>query len=126
MNSRKERGTKEAPYALVYSTDPLPAKKCVRCGLQEAVCGCTKGEILKGVKPNVRIEKKGRGGKAVTVIEGLPANESFLKDLSASLKKSAGCGGTYYIQEGQGVVEMQGERRDQILELLFAYRDKHK
>lgn len=124
MNSKKGKGEKEAPYALVYSTDPLPMKKCIRCGLQESVCRCTKGDILKGVKPNVRIEKKGRGGKAVTVIERLPPNESFLKDLSASLKKSAGCGGTYYIEDGQGVVEMQGERREQILELLSGYRDK--
>jgi translation initiation factor 1 len=126
MKGNKNKGNNDAPYALVYSTDPPSSKKCPSCGLQEAVCRCSKGALLKGVKPNVRIEKKGRGGKAVTIIEKLPGNEQFLKELSASLKKSAGCGGTYYVEDGQGIVEMQGERREQILDLLAAFQAKQK
>ena len=56
------------------------------------------------------MEKKGRGGKTVTLIYGLPDNEPFLKALCTELKKSCGCGGAV---TGDGV-ELQGELRDRV------------
>lgn len=56
------------------------------------------------------MEKKGRGGKTVTVIYGLPNNSEFLKSLCSDLKKACGCGGTV-TDEG---VELQGELRDRV------------
>jgi translation initiation factor 1 len=56
------------------------------------------------------MEKKGRGGKTVTVVYGLPNNESFLKNLCGELKKACGCGGSI---TGDGV-ELQGELRDRV------------
>ena len=56
------------------------------------------------------MEKKGRGGKTVTVIFGLPNNEQFLKGLCAELKKACGCGGAT-TEDG---VELQGELRDRV------------
>lgn len=40
----------------------------------------------------VRREKKGRGGKAVTVIEGLQLPPAALEDLARQLRRSLGCG----------------------------------
>ena len=37
----------------------------------------------------LRMEKKGRGGKTVTVVYGLPRNAAFLKALCQELKKPA-------------------------------------
>jgi translation initiation factor 1 len=62
----------------------------------------------------LRLEKKGRGGKAVTVVYGLPQNEAFLKDLSQALKRACGAGGAVI----DGGVEVQGDLRDRVRALL--------
>ena len=56
------------------------------------------------------MEKKGRGGKTVTVIFGLPHNQEFLKTLCGELKRTCGCGGAI-TEDG---VELQGELRDRV------------
>jgi translation initiation factor 1 len=61
------------------------------------------------------MEKKGRGGKAVTVVDGLPNNAVFLKDLCLELKRACGTGGT--VAE-DGTVELQGDLRDRVREFL--------
>jgi translation initiation factor 1 len=60
------------------------------------------------------MEKKGRGGKMVTVVDGLPNNADFLKELSQELKRACGTGGA----SGEGFVELQGDLRDRVRELL--------
>lgn len=60
------------------------------------------------------MEKKGRGGKTVTVVYGLPHNEQFLKDLSQELKKACGTGGAVV----EGGVELQGDLRDRVRDVL--------
>lgn len=67
-------------------------------------------------KVRVRLEKKGRGGKAVTTVSGLPLNEAELKALGKTLKKKAGVGGAVK----DGVVEVQGDRVAQVIEWLGA------
>lgn len=62
----------------------------------------------------LRLEKKGRGGKAVTVVYGLPRNEAFLKELSQTLKRTCGTGGAV-TEDG---VELQGDLRDRVREWL--------
>ena len=64
----------------------------------------------------LRLEKKGRGGKAVTVVDGLPDNAVFLKDLCQELKRLCGTGGTV----DAGAVELQGDLRGRIREVLRA------
>jgi translation initiation factor 1 len=65
-------------------------------------------------KVYVRLDRKGRGGKSVTLIEGLQMSdknrEAFLKQLKAQL----GTGGTLK----NDVFEIQGDHRDAIIELL--------
>ena len=64
----------------------------------------------------LRIEKAGRKGKTVTVVESLPRNRAFLKDLAAELKRACGSGG----KAGETHVEVQGDHREKIRELLRA------
>jgi translation initiation factor 1 len=63
----------------------------------------------------LRMEKKGRGGKTVTVVDGLPQNAAFLKDLGQELKRACGTGGTV----NDGAVELQGDLRERVRECLL-------
>jgi translation initiation factor 1 len=102
---------------LVYSS--AAGRVCPKCGQPERGCRC-------GRKPDeaipdrpvakLRMEKAGRGGKTVTVVFGLPNNAAFLKDLAQELKRACGTGGT---ATGDGV-ELQGDIRDRVRELLRA------
>jgi translation initiation factor 1 len=66
----------------------------------------------------LRIEKSGRGGKTVTVIDQLPKQEIFLRELTSELKKKCGSGGTYSTAGKEGLIEIQGDKRELIKELL--------
>ena len=61
-------------------------------------------------------ETQGRGGKAVTVIRGLPFDPAALNALARQLKAACGSGGTVK----EGVVEIQGDHADKLVGLLQA------
>ena len=105
---------------LVYSSDPEMNRKCSKC--KEVVSECT---CVPEVDPKsyrfiavLRIEKQGRGGKTVTVIDRLPKNEIFLKDLTTKLKKKCGSGGTYLMDGKDGIIEIQGDQRELVRGVL--------
>ena len=89
---------------LVYSTD----------------VGRIKEETAPVVRPKgdgvVRIQKQtsGRKGTGVSVISGLDLSDEELKKLAAELKKRCGCGGSVK----NGIIEIQGEKRDLLKQLL--------
>ena len=62
----------------------------------------------------LRMEKKGRGGKTVTIVYGLPRNAVFLKELSQELKRACGTGGAVV----DDTIELQGELRDRVRAFL--------
>jgi translation initiation factor 1 len=62
----------------------------------------------------VRREVKGRRGKAVTTISGVPLNAEALRELAAELKRRCGTGGS----SKDGVIEIQGDHRDVLVEEL--------
>ncbi len=62
----------------------------------------------------VRPEKKGRGGKVVTVISGLPLAGNDLKAFAKKLKKRCGGGGA--VKEGN--IELQGDHVDVMVDVL--------
>ena len=102
---------------LVYSS--AAGRVCPKCGQPERGCKC--GERSSAPVPNrpvakLRVEKAGRGGKTVTVVFGLPQNAAFLKDLAQELKRTCGTGGAVR-DDG---VELQGDLRDRVRELLAA------
>lgn len=105
---------------LVYSTDPKLNQQCPKCKERVAACTCTKEVAIqsRGFFAKLRIEKQGRGGKTVTVVDGLPKVNVFLKDLTKKLKNACGSGGTFSLEGKEGVIEIQGDKREQIRTLL--------
>ena len=106
---------------LVYSTDPALNRKCERCKEVVSECTCTPETDPKAYRfiAVLRIEKQGRGGKTVTVIDRLPKNELFLKNLTTLLKKKCGSGGTYLTTGKDGVIEIQGDKREIVRSALL-------
>jgi translation initiation factor 1 len=101
---------------VVYSTEK--GRMCPRCGWPEANCQCSSRKASEPLPSRIvaklRMEKKGRGGKMVTVIDGLPQNDAFLKELAQELKRTCGTGGTVT----DGAVELHGDLRDRLREVL--------
>ncbi len=64
----------------------------------------------------LRREKKGRGGKTATVIEGLPLPPSALERIARELKRALGCGAT----TDRRVIVVQGDMADRIAPWLEA------
>jgi translation initiation factor 1 len=69
-----------------------------------------------GGRVKVRRETSGRRGKAVTTISGVPLADDGLRDLAGRLKRRCGVGGSVK----DGVIELQGDHRDVVLEALKA------
>jgi translation initiation factor 1 len=67
-------------------------------------------------KVRVRRETTGRRGKAVTTVTGLPLPAEGLRELAGRLKRRCGVGGAVK----DGVIELQGDHRDLVVELLRA------
>lgn len=109
-------------HRLVYSTDPRDqARKCPRCGWDPADCRCAERapeSIERDYTVIFRMESAGRGGKTVTVLEGWPRNENFLKDMTKELKSKCGVGGTHKIENGKARIEIQGDKRPQLKKIL--------
>jgi translation initiation factor 1 len=102
---------------LVYSTNPELNKTCSRCKMLLPACTCSKQKTSPDpstIRAILRLEKKHRGGKDVTVVDRLPASGEFLAELSGYLKKKCGTGGTFKITDGIGIIEIQGDKRLQI------------
>ncbi len=59
-------------------------------------------------------ESKGRAGKGVTLLKGLVLSEADLTALAKMVKQACGSGGTVK----DGVIEIQGDQRDKIAEIL--------
>jgi len=101
----------------VYSTDT--GRICPGCGWPARDCTCSRRVATQSVPTRIvaklRMEKKGRGGKTVTVVDGLPRNAGFLKDLSQELKRACGTGGAVL----EGAVELQGDLRERVRECLL-------
>ena len=103
---------------LVYSTGP--GRLCPECTRPLTECRCKRSKPAQPVvAPGdgiVRVgrETKGRKGKSVTVIKGVPLAGDELEALATRLKQRCGCGGTV----DAGVIEIQGDHRDRLLEEL--------
>ncbi len=66
----------------------------------------------------VRIDTAGRKGKTATVLDGLPKQEPFLKELLKILKASCGAGGNLLLDKKEGALEIQGDHRDKVIKIL--------
>ncbi len=101
--------------SLVYSSDH--GRHCPDCGRPLDQCECGRKQSGGAAKDGiVRVgrETKGRKGKGVTIVTGLPLRGGELSDLAKQLKAKCGAGGTLK----QGVIEIQGDHRATIVRLL--------
>jgi len=102
---------------LVYSTDKVvtrndnPSRKAPK----ETIHASQQGVY-------VRLERKGRGGKSVTLIEGLQISAKDREALLRQLKARLGTGGSLK----NDVLEIQGDHRETIIVLLheMGYKSK--
>ena len=106
--------SKKHDGGLVYSTDH--GRMCPQCLHSREQCSCGREQRPPG-DGVVRVsrETKGRKGKGVTLISGIPLAEKELKAYAKELKAKCGTGGTLK----DGVVEIQGDQRDILLPLLM-------
>jgi len=89
---------------------------CPGCDRPVGECVCRKDTVVPQGDGIVRVarETKGRKGKGVTVITGLPLDQEGLQGLARQLKQRCGAGGTVR----GGTIEIQGDHRDWLLEEL--------
>lgn len=98
----------------VYSTEH--GALCPGCGKAAARCDCRARKVVACGDSVVRVgrETKGRRGKGVTLITGVPLAGEGLAALAKELKQRCGTGGTVR----DGVIEIQGDHRDRLVEEL--------
>lgn len=102
---------------LVYSTDQ--GRLCPNCQQPLDNCQCaanTEQQRLANSDGVVRIrrETKGRKGKGVTIVSGIPLSADQLKKLAKELKQKLSTGGA--IKNGE--LEFQGDVRQALKPLL--------
>ena len=98
---------------VVYSTDQGNLCPGCRHPVKSCVCKDVSRQSGDGI---VRLERqsKGRNGKPVVIIKGLPLADADLKQLAKELKAKCGVGGS--IEDGH--ILIQGDKRDTLLPLL--------
>jgi translation initiation factor 1 len=100
---------------LVYSTES--GRVCPECNCPKEKCVCKKKNAEKTVYPDdgivrIRREVKGRKGKTVTSVFGIPLADIKLKQFAKILKRRCGTGGAIK----DGVILVQGDHRDTLLD----------
>jgi predicted translation initiation factor SUI1 len=107
---------KRGDAKLVYTSDPEEAR-----GLRETASNAPDRDSSPASQTiRVALDRKGRGGKVVTVASGFELTLGSLADLASRLRKRCGTGGT----SGQGVIEIQGNHMEALIAELtgFGYR----
>jgi translation initiation factor 1 len=114
MNAMKKTGQASG---LVYST--AHGRMCPGCRKPIADCLCKRAHAPPSTDGVIRVrrETKGRAGKGVTVITGVPLAGTELEKLAKTLKQRCGTGGTVK----NGMIEIQGDHRDLIIAELTGY-----
>ncbi len=96
---------------LVYSS--RSGRVCPRCERPVERCACRQSPRAPRGDGIVRVrrEVKGRRGKTVTTVSGVPLATDGLRALAGDLKRRCGSGGSVV----EGVIEIQGDHRDTLV-----------
>lgn len=100
---------------LVYSTDVGRTCPVCRQAVAACVCKAVQRPAGDGVVRVLR-ETKGRAGKGVTLVRGVPLDDDELAALGKKLKAACGSGGTVK----DGVIEVQGDHVERVMAALQA------
>lgn len=115
MGKKKTSAPEPAPSAPF--NNPFAALSGAREALPSRPVAAAPEKPAKGpARAVVRLEKKGRGGKEVTVVEQLGLRGDELETWLKALKQSLGCGGA--VEED--TLLLQGDQRERLPELLAA------
>ena len=95
------------PSRLVYSSEH--GRICPQClrAINSCVCEADRPAYITDGVVRIRREIKGRAGKCVTLIEGVPLDSDQLKELATRLKRRCGVGGSVK----KHIIEIQGDQR---------------
>ena len=99
----------------VYSTDH--GRHCKDCGLPKLTCACCQKTPSMSLGDGiVRLQRqvKGKKGKPITLVSGLPLQSRELKALAKELKNACGVGGSI---NGSDII-IQGDKREHLKQLL--------
>jgi translation initiation factor 1 len=113
---------------LVYSSGPGGGRDlCSRCSQAPCRCPLPSSDACEPAQHDIRvsIDRSGRKGKSVTVAATFFLSREDARSLLKRFKQKCGCGGTVKeVVESAGkggwAIEIQGERRDQLIEELRA------
>jgi len=110
---------------LVYSTET--GRICSECGKPVSACSCKKKKAVKADRqstgnPNdgtikIQREVKGRKGKIVIAVFGVPLENEELQKFAKTLKRRCGAGGSVK----DGVIVIQGDHRQTLLDEIRKY-----
>lgn len=111
---------------VVYDSDAGRLDRCATCGRKYDACRCAASRPARGAPVRqgvptgpkvpadgvVRVsrDKKGRRGKTMTIVTGLPGGPAALAEMATLLKRLCGSGGTVT----GDAVEIQGDHRDRV------------
>ena len=125
MSKRKAKSSarsspKRAGPRLVYSTDPVPEPEQSPPELPRNPAAPFAIQGTQAV--HVRLERKGRKGKTVSIVTGVKSPDVGRRALLKHLKGKLGCGGAVKGAE----IEIQGDQRERLVALLngLGYRAK--
>ena len=108
--------SRSASGGVVYSTDSGRMCPACRHPVTQCVCSAAKPQAACDGVVRVSRETKGRAGKGVTLVKGLALEPLALMTLGKQLKTACGSGGTVK----DGVIEVQGDHCERVIELLKA------
>jgi len=107
----------------VFPTNDDGEAICGKCKKSVKECECVAYDPsqpkLERYHVTVRKDSKNRRGKSVILIEGLPNDARYCKTLAKELKTRTGSGGSSFVRDGMGVIEIQGHNIDQIKQILI-------
>lgn len=109
--SKKKKANYKNREGVVYSTNPNYNYAEQFAALQATLPNAQQHLI-------VRLDRKQRGGKTVTLVEGFVGGTDDLKTLAKKLKSKCGVGGS----QKDGVIIIQGDFKEKVFELLHAER----
>lgn len=110
MAKKKKYKPQSEEGGLVYSTDPQTMESLF-AGLLDSTAEQEKTNTPPAPqKMHCRIEKKGRRGKIVTIIEGFKGSDEKLQKLARELRKHCGTGGS----AKDGLILLQGDFREKV------------
>lgn len=111
---------------VVYDSDVGRVDRCTSCGKKSDACRCARTgqgqrtDARQGPTAGPKVpadgvvrvsrDKKGRRGKTMTIVTGLPGGPAALAETATLLKRLCGSGGTV----SGDAVEIQGDHRDRI------------